>query len=277
MPFKTILTVTGVDGSDSDLQTAADLCSQAGAHLFVLVVAMAPPPPIGEYATASTIWLEQRDRDREQLEASANHARETMSRTNVSFQVDGIYAEGGTADREIGDRALYADLVLIGSSVLGQADLKRQVINGSLFQAMRPIMLIPTGSKPSLRPKTVLLAWDSRAEAARAAREALELMTKATSVHVTLVDPEAAPGKSGEEPGADVAAYLARHGINVTVDQLPSAGRPVASVLQQHAVDISADMIVMGAYGHSRVRELIFGGVTKTMLDDAAIPILMAR
>ncbi|WP_331375859.1 universal stress protein [Sinorhizobium chiapasense] len=277
MAFKTILTVTGVDNSDSDLQTAADLCGQSGAHLSVLVVAMAPPPPIGEYATVSTIWLEQRDRDREKLEASVNHARETVSRTDVSFEIDGVYAEAGTADRDIGDRALYADLVLIGPSVLSQADLKRQVINGSLFQAMRPIMLIPTDSKPSLGPKTVLLAWDSRAEAAHAAREALELMAKAASVHVTLVDPEAARGESGEEPGADVAAYLARHGVNVTVDQLPSAGRPVASVLQQHAVDISADMIVMGAYGHSRVRELIFGGVTKSMLDDAAIPILMAR
>ncbi|MDK1373873.1 MULTISPECIES: universal stress protein [unclassified Sinorhizobium] len=277
MPFKTILTVTGVDGSDSDLQTAADLCGQAGAHLSVLVVAMAPPPPIGEYATASTIWLEQRDRDREKLEASVNHARETVSRAEISFEIDGIYAEAGTADREIGHRALYADLVLIGPSVLDQADFKRQVINGSLFQATRPILLNPTGSKPSLRPKTVLLAWDSRAEAARAACEALELMAKATSVHVTLVDPEAVRGENGEEPGADIAAYLARHGINVTVDQLPSAGRPVASVLQQHAVDIAADMIVMGAYGHSRVRELIFGGVTRTMLDDAVIPILMAR
>ncbi|THK39176.1 universal stress protein [Ensifer sp. MPMI2T] len=277
MPFKTILTVTEVDSPDSDLQTAVDLCGQAGAHLSVLAVAMAPPPPMGEYATVSAIWLEQRDRDREKLKASANHTREIVSRTDLSFAVDGIYAEAGTADREIGDRALYADLVLIGSGVLGQVDLKRQVINGSLFQAMRPIMLIPTGSKPSLRPKTVLLAWDSRAEAARAAREALELMAKATSVHVTLVDPEAGPGRSGEEPGADVAAYLARHGINVTVDQLPSAGRPVATVLQQHAVDISADMIIMGAYGHSRVRELIFGGVTKTMLDEATIPILIAR
>ncbi|MCZ4093766.1 universal stress protein [Sinorhizobium psoraleae] len=277
MSFKTILTVIGVDNSDNDLQTAADLCGQQGAHLSVLVVAMAPPPPIGEYVSASTIWLEQRDRDRETLETAVEHARQIVSRTGNSFEIDGVYAEAGTADRDIGDRALYADLVLIGSSVLQHADLKRQVINGSLFQAMRPVMLIPGDKRPSLRPNTVLLAWDSRAEAARAAREALEIMTTAAAVHVTLVDPEASSAKSGEEPGADVAAYLIRHSINVTVDRLPSAGRPVASVLQQHAVDISADMIVMGAYGHSRVRELIFGGVTKTMLDDAAIPIFMAR
>ncbi|MBB4187011.1 universal stress protein [Sinorhizobium terangae] len=277
MPFKTILTVTGEGSSDSDLQAAASLCGQVGAHLSVLVVAMAPPPPIGEYATVSTIWLEQRDRDREELEATVSHAREIISRTKVSFDISGVYAEAGTADRDIGERALYADLVLIGPSVLDQPDLKRQVINGSLFEAMRPILLVPAGNKPNLRPKTVLLAWDSRTEAAHAAREALDLMAAATVVHVTLVDPQAVSGKNGEEPGADVAAYLARHGINVTVDQLPSAGRSVASVLQQRAVDISADMIVMGAYGHSRVRELIFGGVTKTMLDEAAIPILMAR
>ncbi|WP_457812794.1 universal stress protein (plasmid) [Sinorhizobium meliloti] len=77
-------------------------------------------------------------------------------------------------------------------------------------------------------------------------------MSNAKSVHVAMVDPTATPRQSGDEPGADVAAYLARHGIDVTVDALPSAGRSVAQVLQRHANDVAADMIVMGAYGHSR-------------------------
>jgi nucleotide-binding universal stress UspA family protein len=102
-------------------------------------------------------------------------------------------------------------------------------------------------------------------------------MSSADSVHVTLIDPQATHTGNGPEPGADIAAYLARHGCKVTVDRLPSSGYTVAEALRQHAVDISADLVVMGAYGHSRLRERIFGGVTKSMIDEAALPILMAR
>jgi nucleotide-binding universal stress UspA family protein len=128
-----------------------------------------------------------------------------------------------------------------------------------------------------LTPKVVLLAWDSRVEAARAAREAIDLMSSADSVHVTLIDPQSTHTGNGPEPGADIAAYLARHGCKVTVDRLPSSGYTVAEALRQHAVDISADLVVMGAYGHSRLRERIFGGVTKSMIDVLVLPVLMAR
>lgn len=94
-------------------------------------------------------------------------------------------------------------------------------------------------------------------------------------MHVTLVDPTAIGSASGREPGAEIASYLARHGVNVIVDRLPSMGRPVADVLKLHARDIGADMIVMGAYGHSRLRERLFGGVTKSMIEQCDVPVLM--
>lgn len=89
-------------------------------------------------------------------------------------------------------------------------------------------------------------------ESARAAREALEMMESAEEVNVVLIDPDVASTKNGEEPGADVATYLARHGIKVTVDRLPSAGRRVEEVLNQRAINSSADLLVMGAYASSR-------------------------
>ena len=131
-----------------------------------------------------------------------------------------------------------------------------------------PLLIVPVGSTPTLRPKKVLLAWDSRIEAARAAHEAIDLLVEADDVNVTLVDPEATFGANGPEPGADIATYLARHGVKVTVVRLSSAKHSVADALRQHAVDISADLIVMGAYGHSRLRERIFGGVTKSMIQN---------
>ena len=92
-----------------------------------------------------------------------------------------------------------------------------------------------------------------------------------------LVDPAEGESGHGAEPGADVATYLACHGAKVTVDRLPSQGKTIAAMLRQHAEDTAAELLVMGAYGHSRLRERIFGGVTKSMLDSATLPILMAR
>lgn len=276
MSFKTILNVTGVSQIDQDLQVAMDLCSQAGAHLSVFLAAMAPQPT-GRYATLAPSWLEQRERNLQELAERIGEVRDRIATTELSFDVDSIYAEVAGASHAIGQRALYADLLLVGPATFGDEDLKSQIVNGGLFQARRPVLFVSPGSKATLQPKTVLLAWDSRPSAAHAAREALEIMKGADSVHVTMVDPVLAPTASGEEPGADVATYLARHGINVSVESLPSSGRAVPEVLQRHAVDIDADMIVMGAYGHPRLLELLLGGVTKSTLKHARLAVFMAH
>jgi nucleotide-binding universal stress UspA family protein len=105
----------------------------------------------------------------------------------------------------------------------------------------------------------------------------MSLLVGADQVRLVLVDPVEGDLEQGAEPGADAAAYLARHGAKVTVDRLPSQGRTVASVLAQHATDIAADLLVMGAYGHSRLRQRIFGGVTSAMIEKPPLPVLMAR
>ncbi|CEO91799.1 Universal stress protein family (plasmid) [Sinorhizobium fredii HH103] len=276
MSFKTMLAVIGVSQTDRDLQVATDISDQVSAHLSALIVGFAPQPT-GRYATLAPAWLEQRERNLQALGETAKTVRDKLSKRGISFDVDSIYAEVAGATYDIGERALYSDLILMGPGAFENADLKQQIITGGLFQSGRPVLLIPPGSIPTLKPKTVLLAWDSRAQSAHAAREALQLMSNAKFVHLAMVDPTATPRQSGDEPGADVAAYLARHGIDVTVDALPSAGRTVAQVLQRHANDVAADMIVMGAYGHSRLRELVFGGVTRSMLNEARLPVLMAR
>jgi nucleotide-binding universal stress UspA family protein len=105
----------------------------------------------------------------------------------------------------------------------------------------------------------------------------MSLLVGADQVRLVLVDPVEGDLEQGAEPGADAATYLARHGAKVTVDRLPSQGRTVASVLSQHATDTAADLLVMGAYGHSRLRQRIFGGVTSAMIEEPPLPVLMAR
>ena len=103
------------------------------------------------------------------------------------------------------------------------------------------------------------------------------MLREADTVHIAMIDPVASESQQGEEPGSDLAAYLARHGMNVSVEVLASGSRNQGEVILQHATDIGAGMIVMGGYGHSRLREYIFGGVTKYLLDHATMPLLMAH
>ncbi|RVP99624.1 universal stress protein [Sinorhizobium meliloti] len=277
MTYKTILLVIGANEHENDLTAAADLCAAADAHLSVLLVKLAAPPPIGDYAAMSVAWLDERAEDMRQLDEAVERARATLKGLGISFEANGIYCETAWADNDVGNRARYADITLIGASMKPDSPLRARAIDGALFYSARPVLLATNRQSVTLRPKKILLAWNSTMESARAAREALELMESAEEVNVVVVDPSAASAKNGEEPGADVATYLARHGIEVTVDRLPSAGRRVEEVLNQHAIDTSADLIVMGAYGHTRLRERIFGGVTKAMIEAPMVPVLMVR
>ncbi|MCJ8519623.1 nucleotide-binding universal stress UspA family protein [Pseudorhizobium tarimense] len=139
------------------------------------------------------------------------------------------------------------------------------------------MVLLPQDKAPTLQPKRIVVGWNDRVEAARAIRESLDLLKGAETVHVVMVDPQSPYGDNDGEPGAEIATYLSRHDVNVSVDQLPSGGGDVAEVISAHAADVSADMIVLGAYGHSRLRQRVFGGVTSSVLRQVQLPTLIAR
>jgi nucleotide-binding universal stress UspA family protein len=274
---KTVLLVVPVSDSSASVRDAAAFCEKAGAHLSVLVAAFAPPVPIGEYGLAvSDSWAKERQTDLDDLKKRVAEVTGTLSSSGLSCDVSSAYAEAGEMDGEIGRRALYTDLTLVNSALSGDKMLPTAAIEGTMFNARNAVLLAPAGANGAWPPKRVMIAWDSRVEASRAVHEALGFIQNAEDVRVVMVDPQA-HGESGAEPGADIAAYLARRGLKVTVDRLPSAGNLISDVLTQHAADMQADLIVMGAYGHSRLRERIFGGVTKSMLDKPPLPLFMAR
>ena len=274
MTYKTVLLVLDASQYEADLTAAADLCDAANAHLSVLLVKVAAPPRFGNYAGPSAAWLDIQAAEFEQLEKAVEAVRTTLKDVGLSFDVAGDYTEPARVDDLVGERARYADVALIGTSM--DPSFRARAIEGALFYSARPVLLAPRRQSVTLLPKRVLLAWNSSLESTRAAREALDMMKNAEGVNVVLVDPVASRW-NGHEPGADVAAYLARHGVKVTVDRLPSAGRPVDDVLNEHAIDTTADLIVIGAYGHTRLREMIFGGVTKAMIEAPIVPVLMVR
>lgn len=277
MTYKTVLLVADADNFESDLRTAVDLCVAGNAHLTVLLTMLAAPVPLGDYAAMSVAWIEVRDNDTGRLGKAVMSARATLEKLGVSFEIHGSYPEEAWVEDDVGERARYADVTLVGTSLKTSRRLRSHVIEGALFNSARPVLLAGNRQTVTLSPKKILLAWNSTIEASRALREALEMMKDADSVNVVLVDPKASQAANGEEPGSDVATYLARHGIEVIVDRLPSSGREVNEVLVQHAIDTAADLIVMGAYGHSRVRERVFGGVTKAMMEAPVVPLLMVH
>jgi nucleotide-binding universal stress UspA family protein len=128
---------------------------------------------------------------------------------------------------------------------------------------------------PDLR--RVMIAWDASVEASKAVRDAIGLMKAAAETHAVLIDPVPSFEGHGPEPGADLAAYLGRHGISTTVHRLPREGKDVSDTLRRAAVDLDVDLIVMGGFGHNRLRQRIFGGTTTSMLKDSPVPVLMAH
>lgn len=277
MSIKTVLCILDVNQFKNDLKGAVDFCQTHGAHLTALIVSMGGTPPHSAYDALSITKLNERQREIDSLTEKAADIRSQLSGNIASFDVQEVYTEFPWADEDIADRALYGDLVLIGPQAARNEELQQRVIDGALFQSPTPVLVNASGKTLQFASKVILLAWDSSEEAARAARQSIDLLQAAGKVHVTIIDPLAPQSVNGKEPGADIAVFLARHGVNVGVDCIASGGRLVDETLRQHAVDIGADIVVMGAYSHLRLRERLFGGVTRSMLEDSDIPLFLAH
>jgi nucleotide-binding universal stress UspA family protein len=184
-------------------------------------------------------------------------------------------AEGDRADA-VALHARYADLLIINQTDPGDADAS-QFASAVLLSLGRPALLVPYAGEFSSVGTNVLVAWNASREAARAVTDALPLLRRAERVVVMAVDAHASPAGHGESPGADIAVFLARHGVKAEAAPTVSSGVDVGNTILSRASDQGADLIVMGAYGHSRVREIVLGGATRTLLQSMTVPVLMSH
>jgi nucleotide-binding universal stress UspA family protein len=167
------------------------------------------------------------------------------------------------------------DLSIVAQAQPDQAALDGLIVEAALFDSGRPMLVVPYIQRNGLRLDRVLLCWDGSRSAARAAADALPFLRRAKVVEVVTVASE--PAKSAEMPGADIAQHLARHGVTVELKRIVTAETDVASTILSHAADSSADFLVMGGYGHSRLREFILGGATREILASMTVPVLMSH
>lgn len=173
--------------------------------------------------------------------------------------------------------ARYADLVVLGQPDAGrEGPPGRHTVEEVVLTCGRPAIVVPyIGAKAVGR--RVMIAWDAGREAARAVNDSLPLLKQADEVVVLSVNPKPGIDGHGEQPGADIALHLARHGIKVEAQQTRSDEISIGETILSRLADAGSDLLVMGAYGHSRFRELVLGGVTRTLLEEMTVPVLMSH
>ncbi len=277
MRYKTILTVlTEEKLGDLTLEHGLALARAQEAHLDVLCIGVDRTPG-GYFRNGKNPMMVQEalSHAAEQAEELAQHAREGLAEAGISWSVETNSVPLPDVARSVGGRARFADLVVLPKPYGKDHGIELvPVIEGALFEGLTPVMVVPDDTTPMVAPERVLLAWNGSAECLRAVRASLPVLAAAREVHVILVDP---PAGSTVTADGMLGQFLSRHGVKVEMQTLPKRGRRVSDILMGHARDVGAEMTVMGAYGHSRFREAILGGATRNMLEQAAVPVLMAH
>ena len=258
------------------LDIACRLAAAFDAHLVGLFALSAFPVPFAFGGAAGAVISAEAKLRAE----AADLARAEFERTTAR---NGVKAEWRSADWDAAGAlrlsARYADLVVIGQdedTPSSDTRLPLHFAEDAVLTAGRPVLLVPYAGRFTTVGSRVLVAWDAGQEAARALADAMPLLQHAQSVEVVAFEADPSPSGHGARPGADISLYLARHGVKATAAQ-QRAGIDVGNQILSRAADTSADLIVMGAYGHSRAREIVLGGATRTILQSMTVPVLMSR
>jgi len=279
MRFRDILAiVTSQMGDEHVIAFAEQLAQQNSAHLSTLVVNWRPaaPPPLEGYVV-DPMWSELASRCGDRLAAEVAKVKRRLERDATAVSPESMLIEMVVARPVIGLRAKHADLTIVGRPTKAAADSAHALLEGPLFESGRPVIVVPPEWTPREIGRSVLVCWKPTREAVRALADAGDFLTGARNVTVVTVDARPSVSGYGEHPGADIAAHLARRGVKVELVNIDSTGRSDAKAIQDQAVAVNADLIVMGGYGRSRMSEFIFGGVTREMLKTAGVPVLMSH
>ncbi len=271
--------------SDVRLALALDLARRNDAHLTGLCpLELLLPSDLG-FALGGYPEVMALQAAVDEVQAKASEAAQGLeARFREALRREGVAGDWRTADgpaaEAVAFNARHADLTL-----LGQPDPEhplppsaRGMVADTLMTAGRPLLVIPyAGSFPSIG-RSVLIAWTETREAARAASDALALIDPTASVTVLTISPPGSGSAGVAVPGAEIAAHLARHGLTVSAaTTVRDATISDADVLLSYAADLGADLLVMGGYGHARVRELALGGMTRDMLRHMTLPVLISH
>jgi len=274
--IKDIIVNLGLGPRDPAGDYATSLAEAFGAHLLGVAFVYEPviPGTVMGGIPADIIDAQRREAEQNAVKA-AKRFNETARRMGLSAESCTLNASIAGAADTLGIMARRFDLAIVGQPEPDKAMPEDIVVEGALFGSGRPVVVVPFIQKGGIKLDRVLVCWDGSRTAARAVADAMPLLRKAKQVEVLIVASER--GKSNELPGADLGQHLARHDLKVEVKRLNTGGVDVANTVLSYAADASADFIVMGGYGHSRLREFVLGGVTRGILQSMTVPALMSH
>ncbi len=273
MAFKTVVVHVDVDANREErLGLAEGLVRRHDGHLIGLHPSEPPylPPSLGELAGPV-----EADMVEAQRQAAERRADELHKAFEERFRASGLSVEWRTEEGEpsavLAKHGRYADLLVVPQGEEGAVFPDASLVERVILDGGCPVLLVPRiGHFPSL-PRTVVVAWNDSRESSRAVRAALPLLVDAERVVLLQIDP---PDGSDAQV-MDKATQLVRHGITADAHHTVSAGVPVGEVLLSSVADYDADCLVMGAYGHTRLREWVLGGATRSVLESMTVPTLL--
>jgi len=260
------------------LDAAIAIARRQDAHLDVTCIGIDHTQPGFFYAGApAIIYQETLDQARSEAEALETVARARLEREDIRWSTEsGVAQLGGLTDL-VAIRARFADLVIQPRPYgEGRGHEAEAVVEAALFEGATPVLVVPDSGLKGQFGRRIAVAWNQSAEALDAVRRALPLLIAAEYVNVVVIDPPSMSPESAD-PGGLLCRMLVRHGVNAEVSVIARTMPTVSEMLCRHVRDQDADMLVMGAYGHSRLREAILGGATRNMLQIAEVPVFMAR
>ncbi|MDI3336964.1 universal stress protein [Defluviimonas aestuarii] len=279
MAFKSILTIiTDAGRSAAQIDAAVALARREDAHLDVLCVGVDLTQTGYYYAGATAILTQEAyNQAREEADKAEASVRARLDAEDIRWGVDTAVAQIGALGGPVAMLARFSDLVILSKPYgPGGSQAAEAIVEAALFEGRAPVLILPEGYSGADYGTRIALAWNQSDQALFATRAALPVLKAATMVDITIIDPPT-HGPERSDPGGMLSQLLSRHGVHAEVSVLAKTLPKTSEVLARHVRDINADLVVMGAYGHSRFREAILGGTTRNMLEHCEVPVLMAH
>jgi len=277
MALKDILVhIDGTRASASRLTAALNLARIHDAYLTGLyVIPHYTIPPYAEVQIGAEILAAQREAGLQQAARLQKTFEETLEGVGVGYEWRAV--EGDLVS-SLSLHGRYVDLVVVGQSDNDDPEsVDAATTDHIVMEVGRPVLFVPYIGAPKVVGEHIMVAWNATREAVRAVADAMPFLQRAKRVEVVSVNPARGNEGEGDVPGADVCLHLARHGVRAEAHQIVVSDIDVGNLLLSRAADEEVDLIIMGAYGHSRFRELVFGGATRHMLDHMTVPVLMSH
>jgi nucleotide-binding universal stress UspA family protein len=281
MSWKDILVIVAeAEADESALALAEALGRQwTDCHLAAAFLTALPDEPLAyEPTVVAGVWAELLGRARQDAEVERRKVEARLGQFERPYELRMAEALSRDLGRVAAVHARYADCAIMTRPSEGiGGDLREEIIEGVLFHSGRPALIAPPGWRGGTIGKRVVVAWDASREATRALSEADDILELSEAVTIVTVDAKPKMFGHGDQPGANIAGHLSRRGLPAEVRNVDSMGRSAALAILEEANSLNADLVVMGGYAHSRLRELVFGGATRELLRAATIPLLMAH